>query len=151
MRPSGFTLVELLVSLAIIGLLLGLLLPAVQAAREAARDTQCKSNLHQLGIEIEQRTCTRGKLPLVLAGIKQPIWDCPKFVEVNPGWTCSYNQPRRGQTRIYYMEQHQRDSDSIVLFEDAQAVHGTYEAWGGYRLGLFFSGNVRAVLDSDLR
>jgi prepilin-type N-terminal cleavage/methylation domain-containing protein len=147
----AFTLVELLVSVSIIGLLMGLLMPAVQAVREAARDTQCRSNLHQLGIDVERIYSIRGKIPLVLAGVKQPHWDCPKFVEANPGWTCSYNQPRRGQTRIYYMEQHQRDSDTIVLFEDAQAVHGTYEAFGGYRLGLFMDGNVRAVLDSDLR
>lgn len=148
---KAFTLVELLIAVAIIGLLIGLLMPAVQAAREAARDAHCKSNLHQLGIEIERRTCIRGKLPLVLTGAKQPIWDCPKFIEVYPGWACSYKQIRYSQTRIYYMEQHQRDSDSIVLVEDAQAVHGTYEAFGGYRLGLFFAGNVRVVVDSDLR
>lgn len=48
--PAGFTLVELLVVVAIIGTLLGLLLPAVQAARESARATACRNNLHQIGI-----------------------------------------------------------------------------------------------------
>lgn len=59
----GFTLVELLIVIAIIGILVVLLLPAVQQAREAGRRLICKNNLHQIGMGCVQHHATHGHYP----------------------------------------------------------------------------------------
>ena len=60
---KGMTLVEVLVSIAIIGLLIAILLPAVQQARESARQSQCKNQLRQLAVASISHHDQHGHLP----------------------------------------------------------------------------------------
>jgi prepilin-type N-terminal cleavage/methylation domain-containing protein len=93
--PTGFTLVELLVVITIIGMLVALLLPAVQMVRERGRTLQCLNNMRQIGLALRNYESSKGEVPGYLQFVKRgngkyATWDYNRdtqkvFVMTTPG------------------------------------------------------------------
>jgi prepilin-type N-terminal cleavage/methylation domain-containing protein/prepilin-type processing-associated H-X9-DG protein len=80
MPARAFTLIEVVVAVAIVSLLVALLLPAVQAAREVSRRTQCTNNLRQIGVAFHSYHDAFLQLPPAYVAVRHAI--LPQFVGV---------------------------------------------------------------------
>ncbi|MBL8851142.1 MAG: DUF1559 domain-containing protein [Planctomycetaceae bacterium] len=94
---TGFSLIELLVVLAILSILVALILPAVQQARGAARRTQCLSNLKQLGVALHNYHDVHDGFP--------PGYTAPEVASDGISWEFTESSFAWGAHLLPYLEQ----------------------------------------------
>jgi prepilin-type N-terminal cleavage/methylation domain-containing protein/prepilin-type processing-associated H-X9-DG protein len=93
----GFTLIEIMVVMAIIAVLVALLLPAVQMAREAARRIYCVNNLAQLATALQQYQNVHEVLPSGVVNARGPVLNVPRGF--HRGWVIQL-LPHLGQINV---------------------------------------------------
>jgi len=114
-RHRAFTLVELLVTIAIIGVMVALMLPAVQSARESARRATCASHLSQLIVGIHQYEQAQLVYPPGTLAETSPVQNLPNDNHLN--WI-AHVLPYREQQVLY---QHIDQTVSVYDEKNTQA------------------------------
>lgn len=118
---KGFTIIELLVVVAIIGLLLAILLPAIGKARETAQGTQSLSNLRSIGqacgiyaSEFQDRQWT---------AISEDVGDATRYPDAYAS-SSSYTSKRRGAQLVLGMNSLKEPTGFLVPFKETDSTVG---------------------------
>jgi prepilin-type N-terminal cleavage/methylation domain-containing protein/prepilin-type processing-associated H-X9-DG protein len=112
-RRPAFSLVELLVVVAIIAVLIGLLVPAVQAARDAAARVRCKSNLHQLAVAVHNFHGANGTMPTYF-GVYPPDQD------VYPDWPAANRRKVYGGWFVHLLPYVEQDALYKLIYDNIE-------------------------------
>lgn len=165
-RRGGFTLIELMVVMAVIAVLLSLLVPAIQSSRAAARRIQCQSQLRQIGLALDNYVDSNPSpnsgrypwatfAPTINVGMPTLLQVLDMYVERNKalfacpsdpvlfakeGTSYEYPFPLFGnKTRVEIKAE--RPADSILMVFDALPFHGSPKQLRS-RNALFLDGHV---------
>ena len=169
----GFTLVEMLVVIAIIGLLLGLMMPVLASARNMARKTDCQIRLKQIGLAMNSYVDASGNFPDVgqmpslaptyptMVSVLGPyteqnkqLFACPMDTEYFSKEGLSYEYRSldlAGKTRVQSLiiqlpgnKKRSRPSTEVMLMYDFGPFHGA-ATQNGARNVVYLDGHVEPL------
>ncbi|MBX9790114.1 MAG: DUF1559 domain-containing protein [Pirellulales bacterium] len=117
----GFTLVELLVVIGIIGMLIAMLMPAVQWSRERSRSTNCMSNLRQIGIAMFMYVDQQGS-----RGVFPYAAQLPSLTPTRPGLQKVLAQHIEGSREAFHCPSDFGDGDQLASYYEREGISYEY-------------------------